>query len=150
MRAVEATVMAAFIHNFGAGWQWLLSFTRRPFYRRMKSLRHAVNRMLGGPRSRSGGCGKYLNFLLLLRIEPWFLGRPAGSLVVPKLSGLLLFLILPKGCVYGFCTILKVYPNYFRKPQLTSLCEVSCEAKTKFWSIVEISHDIKQRNKTQL
>jgi hypothetical protein len=39
-------------------WRWVVSFTSRPLYHRRKSPRYPLDRMLGGPQSRSGRRGE--------------------------------------------------------------------------------------------
>lgn len=46
--------MAPPIPNFGTNWRWVVDFTLRPVYPRVKSNRYRWNRRLGGCQSQSG------------------------------------------------------------------------------------------------
>jgi hypothetical protein len=62
--AWESEIIAPRILNLGTTWKWVVRFTPR-----RKSSRYALDRVLGGPQSRSGGGCEEKNSLLLLGIE---------------------------------------------------------------------------------
>jgi hypothetical protein len=49
------------ILDLGTRWRWVVNFTTRPLYPRWNSPRYPLDRRLGGPQSRSGGCRKEKN-----------------------------------------------------------------------------------------
>jgi hypothetical protein len=75
--------------SLGTRWKWVVSYTSRPFYHQEHSL--SYRKRLGEHQSWSGRYKENKNFLLLLRIEPRFLGLSARSVVaVPTRPSLLL------------------------------------------------------------
>jgi hypothetical protein len=57
------------ILHLGIRWKWVASFRPLPLYPRGKSHRYPLRRSLGGPKSRSGRCGKERKLLSLTEIE---------------------------------------------------------------------------------
>jgi hypothetical protein len=70
--------MALRILNFSVRWKWVVSFTLRSLYPRVKGHRYLLNRRLGGHCCQRGRFGEETNVLPLLGIKPPFLGRPAN------------------------------------------------------------------------
>jgi hypothetical protein len=66
--------------NLGIWWSLVVSFTTRPNYPRGKSPQYPIRR-LGGTHSRSTSCEEDGNLLSQPGTQPWFLGRPACTLV---------------------------------------------------------------------
>jgi hypothetical protein len=50
------------IFDLGTRWEWVISFTSRPHYRRVNHFLFPLDRRLGGPQIRSGRCEEEENF----------------------------------------------------------------------------------------
>jgi hypothetical protein len=64
----------------------VVSFTPRPLYPQGKSTWYSLDRMLGGPQSRSGRDGEEKNSQPSPGIEPWNLDHPGRSPALHRLS----------------------------------------------------------------
>jgi hypothetical protein len=62
--------IAPTILELGTRWRWVISFTPRPLYPQGRSPWYPLDRMLGGPQSRSGRGGEEKNSQPLPGIEP--------------------------------------------------------------------------------
>jgi hypothetical protein len=65
--------LAQRIFDLGTRWNWVVSFTSRPFYLQEESPRYPLNRRLSGPQSRSGRGGEEKNSQILPGLELSFI-----------------------------------------------------------------------------